>query len=142
MKEFIKSINIKNAVIIVLITAVIVVGCMYFRVKSGYINLFTRAQELCGEAMIDMELELRGSDSIDPESFYRYDQITSLYEQNYYIKLSERIYPLTDPAISEKLTREEREQLADCIQDAYNSPKDWDGLIATVEGIMSKYIYK
>lgn len=143
MKAFIKSINIKNVMIILLITVSIVFACLYFRSDAEYDKLFGRAQELCGDAMLDMELEFRNNHSgpISPEAIYRYDQITALYDQNYFFTLSQHLLPLADPAISEQLTPEERVQIADLIKQAYEPAPEWEELLATIDHIVAKYQY-
>ena len=143
MKDFIKSINIKNTAIILLITIAIIFACMYFHADAEYNKLFERAQELCGDAMLDMELEFRNNSSgpISAEAIYRYDEITALYEQNYFFTLSDHLLPLADPELSVQLTPEERVMIADLIQEAYSPSPNWERLLSDIDTIVAKYKY-
>lgn len=143
MKAFIKSINIKNVMIILLITVSIVFACLYFRSDAEYNKLFGRAQELCGDAMLDMELEFRStlSGPISSEAIYRYDQITALYDQNYFFTLSQHLMPLADPAVSQQLTPEERVFIADLIKESYGPSPEWERLLSDIDNIVAKYMY-
>lgn len=143
MKAFLKSINIKNVIIILLITISIIFACLYFRSDAEYDKLFSRAQELCGNAMLDMELEFRNTSSgpISPEAIYRYDQITALYDQNYFYTLSKHLLPLADTELSSQLSVEERNQIADLIREAYEPDPQWEDILSSINIIVAKYLY-
>ncbi len=134
-------IDLKNLIITLLLVAAIVCFTVGISSRHAYVNLFNTITELCGEAMLDIESTLRDGDPMEAKYLYRFDEITSVYPDTYYKALAETLLPLADPELYEKLTPQDREALADCIQKCYGEDPDFKTLVGEAEIVVAKYIY-
>lgn len=138
------SIRATTGIILLLLAALIVLGCVTIKAVGTRNEIQEAVTELCTNSMLDIELNLRQGDDISPEYLYRFHEITQVYPETYYALLSDTLLVLTDSQLSSQLSQSQRDELADCVVVAYDvnlSSEKWDALLYQIENILAPYMY-
>lgn len=139
-----RTITLYRAAVAALFTAVIVLGLVTFKAMERKNLVETAVTGLCGQALTNIELNLRQGDSLEPEYFYRLHEITRVYPDTNYAVLAEVLLPLTEPELSDRLSPKARQAMADCILKT-NDPQilndELEPLIYEIEIILAPYLY-
>lgn len=136
------SVSPSTIIIMILLAALVILGCMTFEAQHTKAELQDTITELCGNAMKDIELNLRQGDDILPEHLYRFHEITQIYPDNDYARLAKTLLSLED--VSENISQADRDQLADYIAMTYDndlSSDNWEILINQIKSILAPYLY-
>lgn len=135
---------LKIAVLILLVTA-IVLGTVTFKALERKNVVENAVTTLCGEALMNITLNLRQGDSLEPEYFYRLHEITRVYPDTNYAVLAEVLLPLTQTALANGLSPSDRYAIAECIEKT-NDPSISDDalepLIYKIETILAPHLYQ
>lgn len=131
--------------VLVLLVAVIVLGTVTFKALERKNVVESAVTTLCGEALTDITLNLRQSDPLAPEYFYRLHEITRVYPDTNYAVLADMLLSLTDDTLREALSPSDREAMASCIEKT-NDPTilndDLLPLIDEIASILAPYLYR
>lgn len=130
--------------VVLLLVAVIVLGMVTLHTLERKNLVESAVTTLCGAALTDVELNLQQGDAIAPEYLYRLHEITRVYPDTNYARLSNVLLALTDKSLSAALTQDDRIAIADCIS-ASNDPSLYDQelepLIDQIQCILAPYQY-
>lgn len=130
--------------VLILLVAVIVLGTVTFKALERKNLVESAVTTLCGDALTDITLNLRQSDPLEPEYFYRLHEITRVYPDTNYAVLAEVLLPLTQTALAESLSPSDREAMASCIEKT-NAPSisndALEPLIYEIETILAPHLY-
>lgn len=136
--------TVYQVIIILLLVALIVMGFVTLKSLERKNLVETAVTQLCGEALTDIELNLRQGDELNPEYFYRLHEITSVYPDTNYARLSQVLLDLKDPALAQILPQESRDALADCIART-NTPnildQELEPIIYEIQTLLAPYLY-
>ncbi len=131
--------------VLILLVAVIVLGTVTFKALERKNVVESAVTTLCGEALTDITLNLRQSDPLEPEYFYRLHEITRVYPDTNYAVLADMLLSLTDDTLREALSPSDREAMASCIEKT-NDPTilndDLLPLIDEIASILAPYLYR
>lgn len=131
--------------VLILLVAVIVLGTVTFKASERKNVVESAVTTLCGEALTDITLNLRQSDPLAPEYFYRLHEITRVYPDTNYAVLADMLLSLTDDTLREALSPSDREAMASCIEKT-NDPTilndDLLPLIDEIASILAPYLYR
>lgn len=129
--------------VLILLVAVIVLGTVTFKALERKNLVESAVTTLCGDALTDITLNLRQSDPLEPEYFYRLHEITRVYPDTNYAVLAEVLLPLTQTALAESLSPSDREAMASCIEKT-NAPSisndALEPLIYEIETILAPHL--
>ena len=130
--------------LLLLAVCVIVLCFVTCKAQQEITKLQDTVTELCGNAMTDIELNLRQGDPISSEYLLRYHQITQVYPETNYVVIADVLLSLTDSKISSALTQEDRNKIADCISQANDDniqDSALEPLIFQIESVLAPYLY-
>lgn len=129
--------------VLILLVAVIVLGTVTFKALERKNLVESAVTTLCGDALTDITLNLRQSDPLEPEYFYRLHEITRVYPDTNYAVLAEVLLPLTQTALADSLSPSDREAMASCIEktnDPSISNDALEPLIYEIETILAPHL--
>lgn len=136
--------NLYQVLIILLLAALIVMTFVTLKSLERKNVVETAVTQLCGQALTNIELNLRQGDTLEPEYFYRLHEITSVYPDTNYAVLAQVLLTLKDPPLAQKLSQTDRDALADCIART-NDPnildQDLEPIIYEIESLLAPYLY-
>lgn len=104
-----------RALVVVLLAACIVLGCMYFRASADTAELEDTASTICLEAMEQIREEIISPNPKLSSALEEFYTITRIHPGTSYAYLAQDLRVLSNPALVSRLTEHQREYISEAL---------------------------